>query len=433
MESFDTDVVVIGGGFAGVTAARELTQRGARVVLLEARDRLGGRTWTKDSDLGHYLEMGGTWVHWTQPHVWAEIGRYDLDLVASPTPQEALWKVDGSVHAGTPDEMFGLLDDGMTRLLQRSREVFPNPFHFRPVTDEQKVLDQISVGDMIRQLDLDAEQHDLVEGMWGLNFSGKPTVGAFTQALRWAALTGGNWSLMFEACGTYKIVGGTKTLLNAIASQCQADIRLNTTARRIEQTPDAAIVTLEDGRTLTARQVIVTVPLNVLTTIEFEPPLPADLMSVAREGQASTGLKVWARVKGSIEGVCALGPSQSVLNFFLPELELDGDSIVVAFGSDSTSLDVTDRAAVEAALREWLPDVEVLAVDGHDWLADEFAGGTWAMLRPNQLAAIQDANDRPHGRVRLAGADYAEGWAGFIDGAIESGKTAAARAFAALS
>jgi len=60
------DVVIVGGGFAEVTAARELTMRGRSAVLVEARDRLGGRTYTADHD-GHAMELGGTWVHPEQP------------------------------------------------------------------------------------------------------------------------------------------------------------------------------------------------------------------------------------------------------------------------------------------------------------------------------------------------------------------------------
>jgi monoamine oxidase len=61
------DVIVVGGGFAGVTAARECALRGRDVLLLEARDRLGGRTWSK-SWAGTRIELGGAWVHWHQPH-----------------------------------------------------------------------------------------------------------------------------------------------------------------------------------------------------------------------------------------------------------------------------------------------------------------------------------------------------------------------------
>ena len=66
----DADVVVIGAGFAGLVAARELGRAGLDVIVLEARDRVGGRTWT-DRRLGHDLELGGTWMHWVQPHAWA--------------------------------------------------------------------------------------------------------------------------------------------------------------------------------------------------------------------------------------------------------------------------------------------------------------------------------------------------------------------------
>ena len=67
-------MIVIGGGFAGLTAAREATLGGASTLLVEARDRLGGRTWTQRWN-GTDIELGGGWVHWHQPHVWSEITR----------------------------------------------------------------------------------------------------------------------------------------------------------------------------------------------------------------------------------------------------------------------------------------------------------------------------------------------------------------------
>ena len=82
----DYDVIIIGGGFAGVTAARELGHKGIRCVLLEARDRLGGRTFT-GTFAGQQIEFGGAWIHWCQPHVWAEVARYGLEIVESLRPE----------------------------------------------------------------------------------------------------------------------------------------------------------------------------------------------------------------------------------------------------------------------------------------------------------------------------------------------------------
>ena len=83
-------VIVVGAGFAGLTAARELQTAGIEYHIVEARDRIGGRAWTDDR-LGRPLEIGATWVHWHQPHVWSEITRYGQDIIASPVVDTAYW------------------------------------------------------------------------------------------------------------------------------------------------------------------------------------------------------------------------------------------------------------------------------------------------------------------------------------------------------
>ena len=96
------DVVIVGGGFAEVTAARELTMRGRSAVLVEARDRLGGRTYTADHD-GHAMELGGTWVHPEQPHVGAEISRNGMETETFPV----LWAVARTCGGDADDAFLG--------------------------------------------------------------------------------------------------------------------------------------------------------------------------------------------------------------------------------------------------------------------------------------------------------------------------------------
>ena len=93
------DVIVVGGGFAGVTAAREAALRGCSVLLLEARERLGGRTWTSPWN-GSSIEYGGGWVHWHQPHTWSEITRAGLEVALSDDAERAAWYVGGERRSG---------------------------------------------------------------------------------------------------------------------------------------------------------------------------------------------------------------------------------------------------------------------------------------------------------------------------------------------
>jgi monoamine oxidase len=414
----DTDVVVVGAGFAGLTVARELRRRGVAVLVLEARDRIGGRTWT-DNRLGRPLEMGGTWVHWTQPHIWSEITRYDLEITRSPVPRRAFWHAGGRVHEGSPDELFGLLDPGMTAMLADTREWFDRPYEpfLRADCD---ALDDRTVLDRIGALDLPVDERELLEGMWALNFNAPPEVAGLTQALRWCSAASGSWQLLFESCATYKLKDGTTALASAIAADAGADIRFGTVVAAVDQDADGVTVTAESGETFRASQAVVTLPLNVLGTIRFEPGLPAH----AR--QASQGLKTWITVRGEVEPFVVMGGKDLPLTFAQTEYTGDGNTILVGFGPEAARLRPDDVDAVAKAFALWRPDLEVLEVAGHDWVADRFSGETWPMLRPGQLRQLQ-ALQQPHGRVYLAGSDYATGWAGFIDGAVESGLRTARR------
>ena len=108
----------------------------------------------------------------------------------------------------------------------------------------------------------------------------------------------------------------------------------------------------------------------------------------------------------------------------------DGTQLMIGFGGDAERCDPADLAAMQASLDQILPGYEVLDATSHDWFADEFSLGTWAIHRPGWYEHHHAAMRRPEGNVILAGSDLANGWAGFIDGAIESGLQAGAWATA---
>jgi monoamine oxidase len=105
---------------------------------------------------------------------------------------------------------------------------------------------------------------------------------------------------------------------------------------------------------------------------------------------------------------------------------------LIGFGLDATAIDATDLRAVQVAMDAILPGYVVLDATAHDWLNDPYARGTWAIHRPGWYTRFHGEMRRPEGSVVLAGSDLANGWAGFMDGAIESGLTSAREALRTL-
>lgn len=413
------DVIVIGAGFAGLTAARELSRAGRRVVVLEARDRIGGRTWL-DERMGLDLELGGTWVHWTQPHVWAELARYGIGLTPSPEPQNASWWNGTETIHGNPDELLELLDQPNELLTARSREVFPQPF--APLASPlMTAFDSVSLLDEIEMLPIRDDQRSLLESFWTLNFNGRLDDAAFTQALRWVALTNGDWKINFEACATYKIAGGTRALADAIRADSTADMAFSADVRSVITRDSHVTVRTAAGAAYDADDVVLAVPLQTIDRITFEPALPQAVTDAVERGQLGLGAKIWFTVDGEHPPFVALGAADWPLNFFQSEYVHDGKTVVIGFGPDATAIDPTDTVAVQDVLARLLPGLTVLETNGHDWVADVFAQETWPMHRTGFLTWSLAELQRPLGRVRLAGSDLADGWGGFIDGAIESG------------
>ncbi|ASN21838.1 flavin monoamine oxidase family protein [Arthrobacter sp. YN] len=425
-----SDVIVIGAGFAGLTAARELSRSGYTTMLLEAKDRIAGRTHLAER-LSRNLELGGTWVHWTQPYVWAEMGRYGIKALPGPEFTKALWTVDGQRHEGTAESLMELLDGPNRLLLADSRRYFPMPWS--PLDNPDVAdIDGLTLSEAIERLELPDDQRRLLRSFWTLNFNGRLDQAAYTQALRWCAVASGDWQLMFEACASFKIDGGTRRLAEAILVDSTAELRLNQRVASIDQDGQQVLVTTEAGKQYAARQLILALPLSVLNDIDIQPALSPGKREAAARGQAGRGAKLWVKVDGRQERFVAFGPESAALNFVQAEYIDHDTTTLVCFGPDAGAVDVQDVAAAQAHLDAIVPGLTVLDVAGHDWVADEHARSTWPMHYTGYLTRYLAELQRSEGRIRLAGSDFANGWGGFIDGAIESGLDAARHAASAL-
>ena len=354
------DVVIVGGGFAGVTAARELTMRGRSAVLLEARDRLGGRTYTADHD-GHPMELGGTWVHPAQPNVWAEINRYGMETEVFPV-LEGLRQavVSGGRVVDLSDDDVARAVEAFDKFCAPGTELFTEPYGDTWGPDPQGYGDQ-SMRKHLETVQVEPVLRDWVEAMCCAIAFGPLDQSAATEMFRTYALAGWSITQMMASLTAIKLVKGTRELIESIAAQATlADIRLNSPVRRVDQTGEQVRVELASGDDVSAPTAVIALPMNVLNSVEFEPRLSEIKRTAASEHHAGIGQKCYVRVKGDIGNVSVLAPEEQAVNWAVTYARRAEGSWLVVFASNPARLPMSSfddvaghagRAAAAAARR----------------------------------------------------------------------------------
>ncbi|MEO0399537.1 MAG: FAD-dependent oxidoreductase [Pseudomonadota bacterium] len=417
----DYDVVVIGGGMAGASAARETSKAGLRTLLLEARNRLGGRTYYAPFG-DKNIELGANYLYWLQPHIWAEVTRYKLpidDTPAAVNPDRWVYLKDGKPVEADIATFWPKVDQALADYCSMSREVFPQPYD--PFfTDEWKKYQTLTIQDRIDQLDLEDDVRVNLTAIWSIMSHAPCKDGGFLEMLRWWANLGNNSIDFNNAVSRYKLKNGTISLINAMLDDSTAEVRLNAPIARVSQNGTGVQVSLEDGQTVTAKKVIVTMPLNTWTDVEFEPALSEVKLATSREKHVGNGNKLHAKTKQDIGNVfLTADDSFGPLQYGYTESTGPSGTTLLSYGLDG-GFDVNNLEIVQSMLQRFLPEVELESTYGYQWLYDPFSKGTWCTLRPHQFKLVPELQ-RAEGDIHFASADIATMWRGWMDGGIEMG------------
>ncbi|HWI74886.1 MAG TPA: NAD(P)/FAD-dependent oxidoreductase [Baekduia sp.] len=424
------DVVVVGGGVSGLRAARDLGDRGARVLVLEARDRLGGRAYSGDfPGTSLEVEYGGGWIQpgGFQPLIESEIDRYNLDLTTSAVPGHARVLDDGALISGAmpvPPEDYAELERAAFELIAASRRIA-----FGTAWDQQDVGDlDVSWREFLERLELapSVERYLLgwIEGT-------DPSDATALQLLTWlAGMRGSIWRFYSES-SSVKLASGTKALVNALARDSGAEIRLSSPVASVDATGDDVVAVTRSGTRHRARHAIIAVPASTWSRISFTPALNEAKQAWMSQEAQPAGAKFWAIVSnGPAEGFSGWDGGVGAVHSVLLERITDEGHLYVGF-TRSNDIDAADPAAIQEALRVFWPDVIVERVATHDWRTDEFSAGTWLAPRPGH-SKLHSGLAADEGAVSFAGTDLAFGWHTWFEGALESGARAASSAWTAI-
>ncbi|MCT7317337.1 NAD(P)/FAD-dependent oxidoreductase [Ralstonia sp. CHL-2022] len=416
------DVVVVGAGFAGLTAARELGARGLRVAIVEARDRIGGRTFVTEQN-GQKYEIGGTWVHWGQPYIWNELHRYGLAITESLSGTADTMSVlgEGGLTTDTSEAIGKELEEVLTAYCDidgaQCRVAFANPHAASPELLANS--DELSLADRFASIPSEGRQRDLLLSFLTMNAATDPAKGGFHDQLRWWALGEYSADSLLKRLGRYKIAEGTSALAMAMLEDSNADLALGqpvSQIRVIDGTVHVQTRTLD----VKCKCVVVAVPLNVLSDIDFGTQLSEARSAAHEERHVCAGTKFIARVDRSVGAWVGFAPFPNPLTMVVADREVDGKSVLVGFGPDD-SIKLDDIELIEAELRKFLPGISVEEVFAHDWTRDPYAKGGWTWFSPGQTSKVLPALQTPAPPLFFANTDWASGWRGFIDGAIEEG------------
>ncbi|CVL02554.1 probable monoamine oxidase N [Fusarium mangiferae] len=439
------DVIVIGAGYAGLAAARDLSQLSHSVLLLEARDRIGGRTYTAKKD-GFLYEMGGTWVTHHMGYLFREMTRYNMDrdliTTGSPDMHKGYYTIDvpGATPRKLSHEEAGAMQAKAWDMFvnvdgQFGRTICPLP-HAQldnPIVDRSIVekWDQLSCHDRFEEIKhkLTAEEQGLLVSLLLHISGGRMKESSLWDMIRSHALLMHNSDNFADVWLRYKLRDGQTALAKRMFEEATGDgleYAFSTQVKSITQDSSGdgpVAVTSSSGDVFRAKKIINTIPLNVLKDIEFSPPLTRRRQDAINIGHVNQMTKVHADVSNKelerwngmkFPGLLMYGYGDGVLP--------NGDVHVVAFGADErdTFIPENNSAQTIEALNKIHPmDVKRLML--HNWATDPYSKGGPAWWQPGYMSKYQDELQSRHGNVFFASADWAHGWRAAIDGALEQG------------
>jgi monoamine oxidase len=444
-QEHQADVCVVGAGLAGLTAARDLEAGGASVVVLEARNRVGGRLLNEPlPGTDQVVEVGGQWIGPTQDRLAALAG--ELGVATYPTHAQGdnlvewrgrLVRYRGDIPRISP-AILADVAQAQARLDRMARRVDPEaPWQARHAErwDRQTFATWIARNTVTRGA---ATLFEIgVQAVW----AAEPADLSLLHVLFYVSSAGSFDSLIGTEGGAQqdRFVGGSQLLALRLAERVRGPVVLGAPARAVVQDGDGVTVAA-DGRRVRARAAVVALPPTLTARLSYAPALPAPRDQLVQRMPQGTVTKCMAvydepfwRAEGlSGQALSVAGPARIVFDNSPPDASR---GVLLGFleGRVARDLGAWEPAARRHAVvdgfrrlfgpRAGAPEAYL----ERSWADEEWTRGCYGCyLPPGAWTAHGPALRAPVGRLHWAGSETATRWSGYMDGAVRSGERAAA-------
>ena len=435
------DAVIVGAGYAGLAAARRLTAEGRSTVVLEARDRVGGRTHTA-SEAGAVIDLGGQWIGPGQDHIYELAAETGVATFPQWTDGEDVVLEQGRPRRVRGEEGYDSDDlaeyAGAVGALDQAAAQIPLE---RPWEASQAgSLDAMTLATWLGEHVQRPGARSMLATTVANLFAAEPGSMSLLHVLFYLRSAGGWESITATEGGAQqdRLVDGLQEPAVRLASRLGDAIRLESPVRAIFQ--DGAAVTVSGAAgEIRARRAIVAIPPALAGRLVYEPPLPAARDQLTQRLPGGSVVKAllvyptpWWRELGASGFVYS--PDELVTMTFDGTPAAGAPGVIVGFMEGDNGIEAGRLSPAERRAR--LTDQVERALGGEDqrssgyvdrdWSAEEWTRGCYGgHFPPGVWTRFGPSLREPIGRIHWAGTETAERWMGYVDGAIESGIRAA--------